>query len=69
MMSGLSMGVEAWLWMGVWALVLIVAVWLLVREPPHTTSREQALDALRARFARGEISRDEFDDARRRLES
>ncbi len=69
MMSGLSMGVEAWLWMGMWALVLIVAVWLLVREPAHTTSREQALDALRARFARGEISRDEFDDARRRLES
>ncbi len=68
MMAGLSMGFEAWLWMGAWALVLIVTVWLLVREPRHSASRDRALDTLRARFARGEISRDEFDAACRLLE-
>jgi uncharacterized membrane protein len=68
MMNGLTMGLEAWLWMGVWALVLVVAVWLLVREP-RPSRRDDALDILRSRLARGEISRDEFEAARRLLKS
>ena len=50
---------EMWLWMGIWILVLAVLVWALVREPrrpPH----DEALDALRARLARGEIGPDEY---------
>jgi uncharacterized membrane protein len=66
-MNGLTMGFEAWLWMGAWALVLVVTVWLLVREP-RRSSRDDALDTLRSRFARGEINRDEFEAARRLLE-
>jgi len=68
MMNGLTMGLEAWLWMGAWVLALVVLVWLLVREP-RRGGRDVALDALRSRFARGEISRDEFEAARRLLES
>lgn len=68
MMDGLSMGFEAWLWMGVWVVALFVAVWLLVREP-RRNERDDALDTLRSRLARGEISRDEFEAARRLLES
>jgi uncharacterized membrane protein len=67
MMNGLTMGFEAWVWMGAWALVLVVTVWLLVREP-RRSSRDDALDTLRSRFARGEINRDEFEAARRLLE-
>jgi len=68
MMDGLTMGFEAWLWMGAWILALFVAVWLLVREP-RRSRHDDALDILRSRLARGEISRDEFEAARRLLES
>jgi putative membrane protein len=68
MMYGYTMGLEAWLWMGAWFLALVVVVWLLVREP-RRTGGDEALDTLRTRFARGEISRDEFEAARRLLES
>lgn len=67
MMSGWTMGLEGWLWMAVWALVVVIVVWLLVREP-HRAGREDALDTLRARLARGEITPDEFERARRLLE-
>jgi Predicted membrane protein (DUF2078). len=68
MMNGLTIGLEGWLWMGFWVVALVVTVWLLVREP-HRSGRDQALDTLRSRLARGEISRDEFEAARRLVES
>jgi uncharacterized membrane protein len=68
MMNGWTMGLEGWLWMGVWALVVVGLVWLLVREP-HRSQLDDAAATLRARLARGEISPDEFERARRLLES
>ncbi len=68
MMNGWTMGLEGWLWMAAWVLVLAVMVWLLVREP-RRSGRDDALDTLRARFARGELTPDEFEQARRLLES
>lgn len=68
MMSGWTMGLEGWLWMASWATVLLAVVWLLVREP-HRSGRDEALEMLRARLARGEITTDEFEKARRLLES
>jgi uncharacterized membrane protein len=68
MMNGLTMGLEAWLWMGAWIVAVAVMVWLLVREP-RRSGRDEALDTLRSRLARGEISRDEFEAARCLLES
>lgn len=62
-MNGLTMGWEAWLFMGAWVLVLAVLLWFLVREPRHPSAREQALDTLRTRFARGELTREEFGEA------
>jgi uncharacterized membrane protein len=63
-----TMGLEGWLWLGIWALALVVAVWLLVREP-RRTQPDDARAMLRARLARGEITPDEFERARRLLES
>jgi uncharacterized membrane protein len=63
-----TMGLEGWLWLGIWALVLVVAVWLLVREP-RRTQPDDARAMLGARLARGEITPDEFERARRLLES
>jgi uncharacterized membrane protein len=54
--------------MGAWALVLVLAVWVLVREP-HRDEREDALQTLRGRLARGEITPDEFERAKRLLET
>lgn len=67
MMTGWTMGPEAWIWMGAWAFVLVFVVWLLVRDP-HRDDREDALETLRSRLARGEITPEEFERARRLLE-
>ena len=67
MMTGWTMGFEGWLWMGAWALVLVLVVWLLVREP-HRPGPDDPVAVLRGRLARGEITADEFERARRLLE-
>jgi len=67
-MAGWTMGIEAWIWMGAWAFVLVLIVWLLVREP-HQDEREVALGTLRGRLARGEITPDEFERAKDLLDS
>ncbi len=64
-----TMGIEGWLFMGAWILVLFIAVFGLVREPRRRRQRDEALETLRHRFARGEISREEFEAARRLVES
>ena len=58
-MTGWSMGTEAWIWMAAWAVVMVVVVWLLVREPRRETHNDPSV-ILRDRFARGEISEEEF---------
>ena len=68
MMFGWSMGLDAWLWMGLWIFVLAALVWFLVREPSRS-DRDPALDILRARLAKGEITDEEFEHARRLLEA
>ena len=67
MMTGWTMGLEGWLWMSAWAIVLVAVVWLLVREPRHS-NRDDALEMLRGRLARGEITPEEFERARHLLE-
>lgn len=62
MLEGWTVGLEAWIWLGAWALVLLLVVWLLVREPSHDI-HEDARAILRARYARGEISEEEFKHA------
>jgi uncharacterized membrane protein len=67
MMTSWVMGPEAWVWMGAWALIMALVVWLLVREP--RPSHPEDPDAiLRARFARGEITEDEYRRATAALE-
>lgn len=59
-----DMALEGWLWMGVWIIALLVMVWLLVGGTRERPSEQDALDILRARFARGEINQQEFEAAR-----
>jgi putative membrane protein len=57
----------SWVWMLVWIAALLLMVWLIVRNPGDRTAAEDAMVILRARFARGEISQDEFERARTAL--
>ena len=68
MMTGWTIGLEGWLWMSAWAIVLVAVVWLLVREP-RRSDRDDALEQLRGRLARGEITPEEFERARHLLET
>jgi putative membrane protein len=65
-------GVDGGLWMLVVmlvvAVVVLIGVWLIVRSSRDArTSSSTALDILRERFARGEITKDEFEVARKTL--
>ena len=59
----MSWGFDGWIWMAVWIAALLVMVWLVVRGPSHPVETD-AMQILRARFARGEISKEEFEQAR-----
>ena len=53
-----------WIWMLVWIAALLFMVWLIVRSPSERSTAEDAMTILRARFARGEISQAEFEQAK-----
>jgi len=59
-----EMTLGGWLWMGIWVVALLIMVWLVVRSSGGRTGEGDALEILRARLARGEISREEFEQAR-----
>ena len=64
MMDGWGVTLGGWIWMGVWIVALLGMVWLIVAGSRGRGPREDALEILRARFARGEISQEEFERAR-----
>lgn len=47
-----------------WSLLILLVVKLVRRRPPPTTTRSPALEVLEERYARGEISRDDFLERR-----
>jgi len=72
--AGWAMGIGGWLWM-LLALVVGIAivgaiVWLATaaRPGPRGSSTDEAGQILKARFARAEISEQEYEQARRLLE-
>lgn len=67
MMAGWEMTLTGWLWMFIWIAALLVMVWLIVRRPDDRAGAEDAMAILRTRFARGEISQEEFERARTAL--
>jgi putative membrane protein len=67
MMAGWDMTFEGWLWMFIWIAALLLMVWLIVRRPEDRPGAEDAMAILRSRFARGEISQEEFERARTAL--
>jgi uncharacterized membrane protein len=54
--------------MAIFAFVVLGSVWLIVRRPTSSGStRSTAEEILRERFARGELSGEQFAEAKRQL--
>lgn len=53
--------------LSIWVLVIAGAVWLARRMGVVGPARETPLDILKARYARGEISAEQFEEMKRRL--
>lgn len=71
MMTGFEwgMGVGGWLWMVLGIVLIVVVVWAVAaaasgRDRP---AADDAAQILKARFARGEITQAEYEQARRLL--
>lgn len=71
MMTGFEwgMGASGWLWMVLGVVLVVVVAWALVaaisrRDRP---AADNAAQILKARFARGEITQAEYEQARRLL--
>ncbi len=56
-----------------WAMIILgivaLAKWLLSAGSPGSSASQQPLDILKQRYARGEITRDQYEQMRRDLES
>lgn len=59
MMGDWGMTLGSWIWMIVWVGALLLMVWLIVAGG-RSERREDPLELLRSRYARGEISEDEY---------
>jgi len=71
MMTGFGgdMGLGGWLWMVVGIVLVVVIVWALAAavSTKDRPAVEDAARILKARFARGEITEQEYEQARRLL--
>jgi putative membrane protein len=65
---GWEMNLGGWVWMGIWIFALVVMVWFITRSPDTQRGIQEPLEILRARYARGEISQAEYEQARRVLD-
>jgi putative membrane protein len=65
-MNGWGMGFGMILWLLILALIIVGVVWL-VRSQPIGQHRSTGLDVLQERYARGEITRDEYLQMKRDL--
>ena len=63
-MNGWGMALGDWTWMAIWIVALVVMVWVIVAGYRDRSPRDEPLDLLRGRFARGEINEDEYERAR-----
>lgn len=68
MMTGIEwgMGLGGWLWMILAVILIVAVVWVLVTAVSgrDRSATDDAAQILRARFARGEISQAEYEQAR-----
>lgn len=71
MMTGIEwgMGLGGWLWMILAVILVVAVVWILVTAVAgrERSAADDPAQILKARFARGEITQAEYEQARRLL--
>jgi len=71
MMNGIGWGMDGggWIWMILGVVLVVALIWFFgsVRRGRDQSPTEDAAETLRSRFARGEISAEEYENARRVL--
>ena len=63
----LGMGVFFLVWVLILTALVLLVRWLWVQARPASRGEEAALEVLKRRYARGEITREEFENMRRDL--
>lgn len=63
----LGMGVFSLVWVLILTALVLLVRWLWVQARPASRGEEAALEILKRRYARGEITREEFESMRRDL--
>ena len=63
----LGMGVFFLVWVLILTALVLLVRWLWVQARPASRGEETALEVLKRRYARGEITREEFENMRRDL--
>ncbi len=66
-MDGDFWGMHYFWW--IFWILLLVWIFFLPFAPPRNNKKETALEILQKRFARGEITKEEYEEARRTLTS
>ena len=59
----MSWGLDGWVWLIVWIAALLAMVWLIFRDQGRPAETD-AMEILSGRFARGEITEEDFEHAR-----
>jgi putative membrane protein len=71
MMNGLGWGMDGggWIWMILGIFLVVAPIWFfgIVRPGGNRSPTDDAAATLRSRFARGEITTEEYEQARRVL--
>lgn len=66
---GWDMGLGGWLWMTLGVVLLIAVIWAVMAMVPGRgrPTADDPAQILKTRFARGEISQEQYEQARRLL--
>jgi putative membrane protein len=67
---GMDIGM-GWVWI-LGLIILVISIWFIVRtlnqnDTRNQTNNKSALDILKERYARGEITKDEFEEIKKHL--
>lgn len=68
-------GIFPWMWVGgigmfiLWGVIIALIIWAVIRLSRHegSVSRSNALEIAKERYARGEISKSDFDQIKKDL--
>ncbi|WP_339728140.1 SHOCT domain-containing protein [Maribacter stanieri] len=69
MMDDWYFGGMHWIWWGLWVILIFWIFLIPYPTPGQKRKRDLAMDALRERYARGEIDEEEFEKRKKVLEA